>query len=121
MNKNRRVRKQNIKMQKKKAMLCKISFFCMTALFVMVFALSVFSLSARANSTEHANEYKYYTSHRIEQGESLWSIAEETVDYDHYDTVQDFIEEIKAVNQVSGDKIQSGNYLLIPYFSEEVK
>lgn len=112
---------QKRRAQKRKALIRKISFTCMTAIFVMVLALSVFSLSAKADSTNNANEYKYYTSHKIEQGESLWAIAEDYMDQEHYDSIQDFIEEIKSVNQMSGDKIQSGNYLLIPYFSEEVK
>lgn len=116
-----RAEEQKKKVRRKQMLLRKISFTCMTALFVMIFALSVFSLSAKADSTEHANEYKYYTSHRIEQGESLWSIAEASMDNGHYDSVQDYIEEIKSVNQISGDQIQSGNYLLLPYFSKEVK
>lgn len=117
----RRERNQKKKAQRRKAMLRKIAFSGMTAVFVMIFALSVFSLSAKAESTEHANEYKYYTSHRIEQGESLWSIAEASLDTEHYDSVQDLIDEIKDINQISGDQIQSGNYLLIPYFSEKIK
>lgn len=101
------------------SLIYKAAFGCMTGLFVMIFALSVFSLSAKADSTEHANEYKYYISHRIEPGESLWTIAGEAMDSEHYDSVQDYIEEIKTVNQMSGDQIQSGNYLMLPYFSEE--
>lgn len=107
--------------QKKRRVVRKLSFTCMTAVFVLLLALSIFSLSAKADSTENANEYKYYTSHQIEQGETLWSIAENFMDSEHYETVQDYINEIKSVNQMSGDHIQSGNYLLLPYFSEEMK
>jgi nucleoid-associated protein YgaU len=93
----------------------------MTGMFVLILALSVFSLSAKADSTENANEYKYYTSYRIEQGESLWSISEKFMDTEHYDSVTEYMKEVKSVNGISGDKIQSGNYLLIPYFSETIK
>lgn len=120
-NKSGRAGARNRRSRRKQALLQKGAFTCMTALFVMIFALSVFSLSAKADSTEHANEYKYYTSHRIEQGESLWSIASTSMDDEHYDSVQDYIDEIKTVNQISGDQIQSGNYLLLPYFSEDIK
>lgn len=108
-------------MQRKHILLHKAAFACMTILFVVIFALSVFSLSAKADSTAHANEYKYYTSHQIEPGESLWSIAKEaldTMDGEHYNSVKEYIDEIKEVNQMSGDQIQSGNYVLLPYFSE---
>lgn len=46
----------------------KLYFLCITMVFVFVLTLSVFSLSAKANSTAGADEYKYYTSHLIEQG-----------------------------------------------------
>lgn len=103
------------------AMIHKISFLCITTIFVFILTLSVCSLSAKANSTEGADEYKYYTSHLIEPDESLWSIATDSMDADHYECVQDYIEEIKFINGISGDEIQSGNYLLIPYFSAELK
>lgn len=99
----------------------KLYFLCITTVFVFILTLSVFSLSAKANSTAGADEYKYYTSHLIEQGESLWSIATDSMDSNHYDSVQDYIDEIKFINGISGDEIQSGNYLLIPYFSAEIK
>lgn len=106
---------------RKKAFIHKMTFACMTGIFVLVLTLSVFSLSAKANSTTGANEYKYYTSHLIEPGESLWSIAESNMDTVHYDSIQDYVDEIISINGISGDKIQSGYYLLIPYFSEEIK
>lgn len=112
-NRRRSVRGNNI--------IHKIYFLCITIVFVFILTLSVFSLSAKANSTAGADEYKYYTSHLIEHGESLWSIATDSIDTDHYDSVQDYIEEIKFINGLSGDDIQSGNYLLIPYFSAELK
>lgn len=106
---------------RRKAVIHKICFLCITTVFVVILAMSVFSLSAKANSTAGADEYKYYTSHLIEPGESLWSISEISMDPDHYDCVQDYIDEVKVINGISGDDIQSGNYLLIPYFSAELK
>lgn len=106
---------------KRNSVVHKISFLCITTMFIFILTLSVCSMSAKANSTEGADEYKYYTSHLIEQGESLWSIATDSMDTDHYDCVQDYIDEIKFINGISGDEIQSGNYLLIPYFSAELK
>lgn len=116
----RRVQKRSAD-RRKALIIRKMTFACMTGIFVLVFALSVFSLSAKANSTADASEYKYYTSHLIEPGESLWSIAESNMDTVHYDSVQDYMDEIRSINGISGDKIQSGYYLLIPYFSEEAK
>lgn len=104
----------------KKALIHKMTFLCMTGIFVLILTLSVFSLSVKANSNTGANEYKYYTSHLIEPGESLWSIAESNMDSVHYDSIQEYVDEIRSINGISGDKIQSGYYLLIPYFSQEI-
>lgn len=114
-------RRSRVKANRRRAAIRKLSFSCMTGLFIMVIALSVFSMTAKADTNANANKYKYYESHLIEQGESLWSIAEANMDEDYYDSIQDYIEEIKEVNGFSKDKLQSGNYILIPYYSEEAR
>lgn len=109
------------KSKRRKAAIRKFSFACMTGLFMMIFGLSVFSMTAKADTNEYANMNKYYESHLIQQGETLWSIAEANMDDAHYDSVRDYIDEVKEVNGFTGDKLQSGNYILIPYFAEEAR
>lgn len=99
----------------------KLSFAIITAIVVVIVALSVFSLSAKAKSTQGANDYKYYTSHMIMPGESLWIIAEENIDYTHYESIQDYIKEINFINGITDSELKIGDYILIPYFSSEVK
>ena len=38
-----------------------------------------------------------------------------------YGSVQEYVDEIKAVNDLGDDEIHSGQYLMIPYFSSEMK
>ncbi len=109
------------KAKRRQAAIRKLFFACMTGLFVMIFGLSVFSMTAKADTNEYANMNKYYESHLIQQGETLWSIAEDNMDDAHYDSVKEYIEEVKEVNGFTGDKLQSGNYILIPYFAEEAR
>ena len=109
------------KAKRRKAAIRKMTFACMTGLFMMIFGLSVFSMTAKADTKEYANMNKYYESHLIQQGETLWSIAEANMDDAHYDSVKDYIDEVKEVNGFTGDKLQSGNYILIPYFAEEAR
>lgn len=109
------------KSKRRKAAIRKFSFACMTGLFMMIFGLSVFSMTAKADTNEYANMNKYYESHLIQQGETLWSIAEANMDDAHYDSVREYIDEVKEVNGFTGDKLQSGNYILIPYFAEEAR
>lgn len=109
------------KKQRSNKIMEKLSFKIITAIFVVIIALSVFSLSAKAKSAQGADDHKYYTSHMIMPGESLWSIAQENVDYVHYESVQDYIDEISFINGLNNSGLQIGDYILIPYFSSEIK
>lgn len=75
---------------------------------------------ANAGTEDTTSNYKYYTSVEIQHGDSLWSIAE-TYMTDEYDSIQDYIEEIKEINHIKGDQIDQGSYLCVPYYSAELK
>lgn len=53
----------------------------------------------------------------IQQGDSLWSIADEYFTDDWKD-MNTYIEEIKEFNGLESSRIQAGNYLSIPYIVE---
>ena len=112
---------KTLRKKRKSRVLRRLSFTIITAIFVTIIALSVFSLSAKAKSTQGADDYKYYTSHMIMPGESLWSIAQENIDYVHYESVQNYIEEINFINGMTNSELHIGDYILIPYFSDEMK
>ena len=40
---------------------------------------------------------------------------------EHYSTTREYIDEVKRMNSLTSDQIQSGSYLIIPYFSTEYK
>ena len=112
---------KTLRKKRKSRVLRRLSFTIITAIFVTIIALSVFSLSAKAKSTQGADDYKYYTSHMIMPGESLWSIAQENIDYVNYESVQNYIEEINFINGMTNSELHIGDYILIPYFSDEMK
>lgn len=77
---------------------------------VVLFGINGKNSKVEASSTKE----KYYTSIRIEDGDSLWPIAEEYaapgIDY------KDFIMEVKQINSLSSDTINYGESLVIPQF-----
>lgn len=75
---------------------------------------------ANAGTKETASNYKYYTSIEIQRGDSLWSIAETYIS-DEYDSVQDYIDEIKSINHITDDTITQGSYLCVPYYAAKTK
>ncbi len=73
----------------------------------------------RSEAADDNNPYKYYTSLEVEYGDTLWGIASSYRTEEYYN-LQDYIEEIKALNGLQSDMIQSGQFLIIPYYSKEL-
>lgn len=62
---------------------------------------------------------KYYESIMIEEGDTLWSFANEYSDNLHYDTIFDYMEEVCFINHLnSSDSLVAGNYIVLPYYME---
>lgn len=65
-------------------------------------------------ASEYSNSRKKFTSVEIMQGDTLWSIAEDNKTGNY--TTKALVEEIKLANGLSGDRIITGNYLIVPYY-----
>lgn len=79
------------------------------------------SINALASSkADVASYHKYYTSVRIEAGDTLWTIADEYISDLNIDK-QDYIAEICAINDICEDKIHAGDYVVVAYYSQDMK
>ena len=81
--------------------------------------LFVLSFNSIAQATEELPEttYKYFTYHTVDKGDTLWSLAEEYIDYNFYNNIHDYVSEVKEINHMIDDTIQVGQTVVIPYFS----
>ena len=92
----------------------------MTFLLVTGLTLSVNVLRSAAQDKDTVITYKYYTSIVVEYGETLYSLAEEYTD--GYEIApSDYVKEVMHINHLEDETIQSGQNLIVPYFSEELK
>lgn len=91
----------------------------LTICLVITFSFTVNSFLSNAKDDNSHTSYKYYKSITITKEDTLWSIAQEYVDEEHYDSIDDYIKEVKNLNKLSNDTITYGEYLIIPYYSEE--
>ena len=57
----------------------------------------------------------YYKSVMVEQGDSLWSIAEENMS-EEWGSVKEYVQAIKKLNNKSDNQINAGAYISIPYY-----
>lgn len=110
-----RIKRRRIRQLRRRAFLISIVFSMMIAVFC---ACRTF---AQADDSRKLPAYKYYTSYEIKEGDTLWSIAETYMDDAHYDSVNDYIKEVKSINGLTNDTIHADCYLVIPYYSAEAK
>ena len=73
------------------------------------------SLKTSANENRSSSE-RLYSSIMINDGDTLWSIAEEYKPADV--SVKDYIKSLKSINGIASDNIQSGNHLIIYYYAD---
>ena len=68
-----------------------------------------------AQDKDVLEKVKYYKSIEIVSGDTLWDLAQTYMD-DNYECAQDYIDEVKEINNLFDDNIHEGQYLTVPYY-----
>lgn len=91
-----------------------VLFLCgvITLLIVLLF------MSQRSPAQADEMVIKTYQSKMIEPGDCLWSLAEEYRLPEM--SVEEYMAEIRRVNQLSSNELVSGEYLILPIFTYEM-
>ena len=84
--------------------------------FILTFILAFSLYSSRAAAENSRPVYTYYTSYEIQSGDTLWTIADQFMTPEFSDK-EAFIDNIKKLNHIGGDKITAGKYIVIEYTS----
>ena len=71
-------------------------------------------VDAHDNSGLVSSDIKCYKSIELQEGDTLWNIAETYMD-DSYDSINDYISELKKINNLDSDEIHEGHYLMVAY------
>ena len=109
----RRIRNNRIRRQQERKKNFLLLFMTICLIVTFSFTLSVFRSDAKCDPKV---SYKYYKSIAVSDKDTLWSIARENMDQEHYGSVDDYIREVRHINSLSGDMIRCGDYLVIPYY-----
>ena len=95
----------------------------MAALLVMtatICMILICAVSYRAIDSNANTGFKYYTSVTVGAGESLWELAGEYMDSEHYDSRKSYIEEVCSINHLTDENsVTAGQMLILPYYSSE--
>lgn len=101
--------------------LCRPLTICLILVLFIAAALPGFSFLSSAREKADSVSYKYFSSVMIRSGDTLTSIASQYAD-EHYESLDAYIEEVRATNNLSDiDEIRAGDYLIIPYYSEQFR
>jgi len=87
---------------------------------VLASAILLTGFSIKAGESSEAMRNKYFTSITVEEGDSLWTIATEYRTKE-YSGIDKYINEVKRINNLDNEKIKTGENLIVPYYSDEVK
>ena len=102
-------------MRKKKKMSAVITLI----LFCGCFLFGSFLSFAQNSRTEEPVQFKCYKSIVIQEGDSLWSLAERHIDSESSESETAVKEYIKELKQLESETIQTGEHLIIPYYTTE--
>jgi len=89
---------------------------CILVIMVAIFFMVLFILPERTASAENTVGATYtITSVKIEEGDSLWSIAKKHYS-EEFSSLNNYIAEIKRMNGLSSDTVFAGSYILVPQY-----
>ncbi len=67
-----------------------------------------------SNEPDYSN--KRFTNYTVQAGDSLWSVAEDHIDYNYFSDIYDYMDELRDMNNLKSDDIYYGQNLLITYY-----
>lgn len=85
--------------------------------FTVLTSVLIISNCLRANQVKASSakaENIYYKTVEVEEGDTLWDLADRYMGEKSFSR-QEYIEQVKELNHLSGDTIESGAYLMVPY------
>jgi len=89
---------------------------CILVIMVALFLIVLFFLPEKTAAAGNTTGGTYtITSIRVEEGDSLWSIASEHYS-EEFSSLTNYISEIKRMNGLSADTLYADSYILVPQY-----
>lgn len=117
---DRELRAYKRKLRHKREIRRKCIILAATLCLILFGSISYHAIQSSANNGEEALSFKYYTNVTVAYGETLWSLADDYIDYNNYKDKNTYIAEVCSINHLADDAdIQAGQSLIVPYYSAE--
>ncbi len=109
--------KNRLTPRQKQKIMRKISMLLGSVALVMIIMLTVKETALNSKAADTYN--KYYTSVEVKPGDTLSEYYR--IYGEHYENSARFYEEVSMINDIDIESIKAGMYVIIPYYSQEVK
>ncbi len=114
----RRIR--NNRIRRRREMRKNFLLFVMTLCLIVTTSVAVGSFRSNAKNDPSKETYRYYKSITVSDCDTLWSIAVRYMDEMHYDSIQDYVNDVMYINNLKNDSIYADAHLIVPYYAEAV-
>ena len=104
----------------------KVQIIAAVLIILMITVVSgTFAIRSHAESVNAESDtvyYRYTAMYRVCSGDTLTSIAKQYMDDVHYDSVSDYVKELRQMNGMyNDDKLVTGELIAVTYYSTEYK
>ena len=104
----------------------KVQIIAAALIILMITVVSgTFAIRSHAESVNAESDtvyYRYTAMYRVSSGDTLTSIAKQYMDDVHYDSVFDYVKELRQMNGMyNDDKLVTGELIAVTYYSTEYK
>lgn len=84
---------------------------------LLVFGICILSnIGSSGRVSASTSNQKYFICIEICEGDTLWSIADTYIS-EEYSNVEEYVDEIKELNDLNDNKIYCGATLVVPYYA----
>ena len=81
----------------------------------IVFILGSIIVKAQNNHNANRGQIKY-SNIVVQDGQTLWDIAEEHIDNSQFDSIYEYMDSLKKLNGLTSNNIYSGQNIIITYY-----
>ena len=104
----------------------KVQIIAAALIILMITVVSgTFAIRSHAESVNAESDtvyYRYTAMYRVCSGDTLTSITKQYMDDVHYDSVSDYVKELRQMNGMyNDDKLVTGELIAVTYYSTEYK
>ena len=86
-------------------------------LIVMFIAFILGSIIVKAQNNHNTNRGQIkYSNIVVQDGQTLWDIAEEHIDNSQFDSIYEYMDSLKKLNGLTSNNIYSGQNIIITYY-----